>query len=70
MKGWTDDEFKNKELMAPCGLYCGTCSIYIATRDNNEKLKTAERWNICRNNVPPSPRRCCLKYRRSELKEW
>jgi hypothetical protein len=41
MKGWSEDEFKNKELMAPCGLYCGTCSIYIATRDNNEKLKSS-----------------------------
>ena len=41
MKGWTEDEVKNKELMAPCGLYCGACGIYIATRDGNEKLKTA-----------------------------
>ena len=29
----------NKELAAPCGLYCGVCGIYIATRDNNEKFK-------------------------------
>jgi hypothetical protein len=41
MKGWTEDEFNNRELMAPCGLYCGTCGIYIATRDNNEKFKAA-----------------------------
>ena len=40
MKGWSDDEFKNRDLMAPCGLYCGTCGVYIATRDNNEKFKT------------------------------
>lgn len=40
MKGWTEEEIKNKELMAPCGLYCGTCGVYIATRDNNEKFKT------------------------------
>ncbi len=39
MDGWTEDEIKNKELMAPCGLYCGTCGVYIATRDNNEKFK-------------------------------
>jgi len=39
MEGWTQQEIENKELMAPCGLYCGTCSIYIATRDNNEKFK-------------------------------
>ena len=29
----------NKELAAPCGLYCGVCGIYVATRDNNEKFK-------------------------------
>ncbi|MDD5397766.1 MAG: DUF3795 domain-containing protein [Dehalococcoidia bacterium] len=29
----------NKELVAPCGLYCGVCGIHIATRDNNEKFK-------------------------------
>ncbi|MFO7569967.1 MAG: DUF3795 domain-containing protein [Smithellaceae bacterium] len=28
-----------KELIAPCGLYCGVCSIYQATRSNNQKLK-------------------------------
>lgn len=28
-----------KELLAPCGLYCGVCSIYIAHRDNNLKFK-------------------------------
>lgn len=28
-----------EELLAPCGLYCGVCSIYIAHRDNNEKFK-------------------------------
>ena len=26
-------------LLAPCGLYCGVCAIYIAHRDNNFKLK-------------------------------
>jgi len=28
-----------KELLAPCGLYCGVCGIYIAHRDNNTKFK-------------------------------
>ena len=28
-----------KELLAPCGLYCGVCAIYIAHRDNNLKFK-------------------------------
>ena len=29
----------NKEFASPCGLYCGVCAIYIAPRDNNQKLK-------------------------------
>jgi hypothetical protein len=29
----------NKELLAPCGLYCGVCSIRMAHRDKNQKLK-------------------------------
>ncbi len=40
MKGWNEKEIENKDLMAPCGLYCGTCGVYIATRDNNEKFRT------------------------------
>jgi hypothetical protein len=26
-------------LVAPCGLYCGVCAIYIAHRDDNQKFK-------------------------------
>jgi len=29
----------NKNLLAPCGLYCGVCAIHIAERDNNLKFK-------------------------------
>ena len=29
----------NPNLLAPCGLYCGVCAVYIADRDNNEKFK-------------------------------
>src|SRR4030042_3535953 len=29
----------DKKLLAPCGLYCGVCSILIAYRDGNEKFK-------------------------------
>ena len=29
----------NKDFASPCGLYCGVCAIYIAHRDNNQKLK-------------------------------
>ncbi|MCP4108523.1 MAG: DUF3795 domain-containing protein [Desulfobacteraceae bacterium] len=28
-----------KELLAPCSMYCGVCGIYMASRDNNQKLK-------------------------------
>ncbi len=28
-----------RELLAPCGLYCGTCAVLIAYRDGNEKFK-------------------------------
>lgn len=29
----------NPDFIAPCGLYCGVCAIYIAHRDNNQKFK-------------------------------
>ena len=29
----------NPDFASPCSLYCGVCAIYIAHRDNNEKLK-------------------------------
>jgi hypothetical protein len=38
-KGWTEEEIRNKDLMAPCGLYCGACGVYIATRDRNGKFR-------------------------------
>ena len=41
MEGWSEEEIKNSELLAPCGLYCGTCGIYIATRDGNDKFRNA-----------------------------
>lgn len=25
-------------FLAPCGLYCGVCGVYYATRDNNENF--------------------------------
>ncbi len=28
-----------KELLAPCSMYCGVCGVYMASRDNNQKLK-------------------------------
>ena len=29
----------NEEFLAPCGLYCGVCAVYYATRDKNRKFK-------------------------------
>lgn len=29
----------NPDFLAPCGLYCGVCAVYIAHRDNNLKFK-------------------------------
>jgi predicted RNA-binding Zn-ribbon protein involved in translation (DUF1610 family) len=29
----------NRDLLAPCGLYCGVCGIMIADRDDNQKFK-------------------------------
>ena len=40
MEGWSEEEIKNKDLMAPCGLYCGACGIYIAMRDKNDKFRS------------------------------
>lgn len=30
----------NKELLAPCGLYCGVCGIYTAHQNQDAKLKS------------------------------
>jgi len=40
MEGWTEQEIRDKALMAPCGLYCGACGVYIAGRDKNEKFRS------------------------------
>lgn len=37
--GDKQDMTVNRELISPCSLYCGVCAIYIASRDNNIKLK-------------------------------
>lgn len=70
MKGWTEEEFKNKALQAPCGLYCGTCGVYIATRDNNAKFKsvmgglygTKPEETECRGCMQPDPPQCLYLY--------
>jgi hypothetical protein len=30
----------NPDLIAPCGLYCGVCAIYIAHRGNMELFQS------------------------------
>lgn len=39
MKGWSEEEIADRRLMAPCGLYCGTCGVYISHRDGNLKFR-------------------------------
>ena len=39
MQGWAEEETKNGDLMMPFGLYCGSCGVYISTRDGNEKFR-------------------------------
>ena len=29
----------DRRLLAPCGLYCGVCAIFMAHRDDNQKFK-------------------------------
>jgi len=63
MEGWTEDEIRNKDLMAPCGLYCGACGVYIATRDKNEKFQmvmgnlygTKPEETVCLGCMQPDP---------------
>jgi hypothetical protein len=63
MEGWTEDEIRNKDLMAPCGLYCGACGVYIATRDKNEKFRqvmgnlygTKPEETVCLGCMQPEP---------------
>ena len=37
LAGQEADVSKNENLVAPCGLYCGACSMYLATQENNEQ---------------------------------
>ncbi len=70
MKGWADEEIKNRDLMAPCGLYCGSCGVYIATRDGNEKFravmanlyKTKPEETECLGCMQPDPAKKLYSY--------
>jgi len=39
------------DLVAPCGLYCGVCGVYYATRDNNRKF-LEKLVNVYKSNIP------------------
>ena len=41
----------NESLLAPCGLYCGVCGVYYATRDGNEKF-LKKLLGVYQGNIP------------------
>ena len=63
MKGWTKSEFADRRLLAPCGLYCGACGVYLATRNGDAKFKavlgrlygSAPEATECRGCMQPDP---------------
>ncbi len=73
MKGWRDEEVENRTLMAPCGLYCGTCAVYLAHRDRNEKFRakiaaaygSSPAETKCAGCMQPDPPDCLFGFCRS-----
>lgn len=41
----------SEQLLAPCGLYCGVCGVYYATRDGNEKF-LEKLLGVYQGNIP------------------
>jgi len=41
----------NPGFLAPCGLYCGVCGVYYATRDENEKF-LQKLLNVYQSGIP------------------
>jgi hypothetical protein len=41
----------NPGFLAPCGLYCGVCGVYYATRDGNQKF-LQKLLGVYQGNVP------------------
>lgn len=70
MRGWNEDEFADEKLMAPCGLYCGTCGVYISTRDDNAKFRgalgklygTKPEETRCTGCMQPDPPQCLYTF--------
>jgi hypothetical protein len=60
VRGWSESELADRDLMAPCGLYCGVCGVYISTRDDNDKFR-ARLGDLY--GTPPEETRCrgCLQ---------
>ncbi len=62
----TQPEIEIENLLSPCGLYCGVCGIYVATRDGNEELrqKLAKLYGTrviktaCKGCMQPEPAEC------------
>ncbi len=59
-------EIENESLLSPCGLYCGVCGVYVATRDSNEDLRlkmskmfgTRAVKTACKGCMQPEPPEC------------
>lgn len=66
MRGWSEDEVADRRLMAPCGLYCGTCGVYLSHRDDNTKFRdilarlygTAAEETRCKGCMQEDPPEC------------
>ncbi len=46
------DQKNNEKLVAPCGLYCGACPMYIATQSKDEEKIKALMKQFGRGNMP------------------
>jgi len=46
-----DDE--ERTLIAPCGLYCGGCPMYLAAKDEALRQQLAAMWNIPPDKLMP-----------------
>jgi len=52
------DQRSNEKLVAPCGLYCGACPMYIATQQKDDKKVQAMMKQFGRANMPADDMLC------------
>jgi hypothetical protein len=52
----------NEKFLSPCGLYCGVCGVYYATRDNNPKF-LEKLLNFYQNAIFPASLSRTFRYR-------